>query len=91
MDEPNIEYEDSNLPSPTELGLIVHRMFEVGIGNPGPSGNQPSMPLPTTWANKVDSRLLDSGLMAEVFDELLPRGVDREKTSEIVAVILHRI
>ena len=91
MDEPNIEYEDSNLPSPTELGLIVHRMFEVGIGNPGPSGNQPSMPLPTTWANKVDSRLLDSGLMAEVFDELLPRGVDREKTSEIVAVMLQRI
>ena len=42
MDEPNIEYEDTNLPSPTELGLIVHRMFEVGIGNPGPSGNKPS-------------------------------------------------
>ncbi len=91
MDEPNIENEDKNLPTPTELGLIVHRMFEVGIGNPGPAGNQPSMPLPTTWSTQVDSRLLDSELMAEVFAELIPMGVDVEKTSEIVAVMLQRI
>jgi len=91
MDEPNIEYEDSNLPSPTELGLIVHRMFEVGIGNPGPSGDKPSMPIPTTWSNEVNSRLLDSGLMTEVFAELLPKGVDVEKTSEIVSLMMRRI
>ena len=91
MDEPNIEYEDLNLPSPTELGLIVHRMFEVGIGNPGPSGDKPSMPIPTTWSNEVNSRLLDSGLMTEVFAELLPKGVDVEKTSEIVSLMMKRI
>ena len=91
MDEPNIEYEDLNLPSPTELGLIVHRMFEVGIGNPGPSGDKPSMPIPTTWSNEVNSRLLDSGLMTEVFAELLPKGVDVEKTSEIVSLMMRRI
>ena len=91
MDEPNIEYEDSNLPSPTELGLIVHRMFEVGIGNPGPSGDKPSIPIPTTWSNEVNSRLLDSGLMTEVFAELLPKGVDVEKTSEIVSLMMRRI
>ena len=91
MDEPNIEYEDSNLPSPTELGLIVHRMFEVGIGNPGPSGKKPSIPIPTTWSNEVNSRLLDSELMTEVFAELLPKGVDVEKTSEIVSLMMKRI
>ena len=91
MDEPNIEYEDLNLPSPTELGLIVHRMFEVGIGNPGPSGDKPSIPIPTTWSNEVNSRLLDSGLMTEVFAELLPKGVDVEKTSEIVSLMMRRI
>ncbi|MEK9739060.1 MAG: 3'-5' exonuclease, partial [Euryarchaeota archaeon] len=91
MDEPNIEYEDSNLPSPTELGLIVHRMFEVGIGNPGPSGDKPSMPIPTTWSNEVNSRLLDGELMTEVFAELLPKGVDVEKTSEIVSLMMRRI
>ena len=91
MDEPNIEYEDRNLPTPTELGLIVHRMFEVGIGNPGPVGDQPSIPLPITWSTPVDSRLLDSELMAEVFSELLPMEVDIEKTTEIVALILQRI
>ena len=91
MDEPNIEYEDSNLPSPTELGLILHRMFEVGIGNPGPSGDKPSIPIPTTWSNEVNSRLLDSELMTEVFAELLPKGVDVEKTSEIVSLMMKRI
>ena len=91
MDEPNIEYEDSNLPSPTELGLIVHRMFEVGIGNPGPSGDKPSIPIPTTWSNEVNSRLLDSELMTEVFAELLPKGVDVAKTSEIVSLMMRRI
>ena len=91
MDEPNIEYEDLNLPSPTELGLIVHRMFEVGIGNPGPSGDKPSIPIPTTWSNEVNSRLLDSELMTEVFAELLPKGVDVEKTSEIVSLMMKRI
>ena len=49
------------------------------------------MPLPTTWSTQVDSRLLDSELMAEVFAELIPMGVDVEKTSEIVAVMLQRI
>ena len=91
MDEPNIESEDSNLPSPTELGLIVHRMFEVGIGNPGPSGKKPSIPIPTTWSNEVNSRLLDSELMTEVFAELLPKGVDVAKTSEIISLMMRRI
>ena len=91
MDEPNVEHEDEELPSPTELGLIVHRMFEVGIGNPGPAKNQPSMPLPEIWSTPVNSRLLDTDMMEEVFAELLPRGVDVERTSEIVTAMMYRI
>ena len=91
MDEPNVEHEDEALPSPTELGLIGHRMFEVGIGNPGPAKNQPSMPLPEIWSTPVNSRLLDTDMMEEVFAELLPRGVDVERTSEIVTAMMYRI
>lgn len=81
----------ANLPSPTQLGLIVHRVLEVGIGNPGPDGEQPSMALPEIWSNPVESRLSDSNLLAEVFAELMPRGVDEEKTEQVVSTMLQRI
>ena len=81
----------SNLPSPTQLGLIVHRMLEVGIGNPGPDGAQPSMALPEIWSSPVESRLSDSNLLAEVFTELMPRGVDEVKTEQVVTTMLQRI
>jgi len=91
MDEPDVESAASGLPSPTLLGLLVHRMLEVGIGNPGPKGGEPSMPLPEIWSIPMPSRLLDPKLMAEVFDELLPRGVDEAQTAEVVTTMLQRI
>ena len=91
MDEPDIPNEIDNLPTPTELGLIIHRMLEVGIGNPGPESSIPSKPLPNIWSEKLDSRLTDRDLIMEVFDELLPKGVDLEKTENIVMTMMQRI
>ena len=91
------EREDSdddktlNLPDPTQLGLIVHRILEVGIGNPGPEKNKPSKPLPEIWSTPSPSRLLDMSLRAEVFSELLPTDVDEEATDKIVSTMLQRI
>lgn len=91
LDEPDLQSPNQGLPSPTQLGLLVHRMLEVGISNPGPAGDEPSQPLPEIWSSPTPSRLLDSDLLAEVFAELMPRGVDEEATAEVVTTMLQRI
>ena len=78
------------IPNPAQLGLIIHRIVEIGIGNPGSSG-QLNHPLPEIWTKPAKSRLLDPVLHNQVFDELMPIGVDSELTKEIVNTILKRI
>ena len=78
------------IPNPTELGLIVHRILEIGIGNPG-SNVQPSLPLPEVWTSPTPCRLLDSDLHNQVYEELMPVGIDKELTNKIVMTMLERI
>ena len=83
--------DGANLPTPSQMGLMVHRILEIGIGNSGPTGEEPTRPLPETWTRRSTSRLLDEALIDEVFEELLPKGVDEDATREIVRTMLERI
>ncbi len=90
LDERNESNISSKVPTPAQLGLIIHRIIEIGIGNPG-SDNPLSHPLPEIWTKSVKSRLLDSHLHNQVFEELMPIGIDYELTDKIVNTILQRI
>ncbi|MBD51364.1 MAG: hypothetical protein CMB08_05545 [Euryarchaeota archaeon] len=73
------------------FGTIVHRIIEIGIGNPGPKGDYPSTPLPESWI-KREIDLIDSPeIHNTVFDELLPLEADRESTTHIVNLMINRI
>ena len=85
--------EDKTLPSGIDaatLGKVVHRIFEIGLMNPGPPSE--IIPnLPSSWISKSPDRLTDDSLMEQVFHEILPLEADREGCSKIVRTILDRI
>ena len=85
--------EDETLPSgvdATTLGKVIHRIFEIGLMNPGPPSD--IIPnLPSSWISKSPDRLTDDSLMKQVFHEILPLGADRDECSKIVRTILERI
>ena len=72
------------------LGKVIHRIFEIGIMNPGPPEG-PSPDLPSSWISESPDRLTDQTLMNQVFDEILPPGSTIEEYSGIVQTILDRI
>ncbi len=73
------------------FGTIVHRIIEIGIGNPGPKGEYPTTPLPESWI-KREIDLIDSPeIHNTVFDELLPLDADREATIHLVNLMINRI
>lgn len=85
--------EDKTLPSGVDaatLGKVIHRIFEIGLMNPGPP-NDIIPNLPSSWISKSPDRLTDDSLMKQVFHEILPLGADREGCSKIVRTILERI
>ena len=73
------------------FGTIVHRIIEIGIGNPGPLENESTTPLPQSWTQKITDSMDDSEIHKIVFDELLPLGADRKKTSELVNLMISRL
>lgn len=85
------EESTKGLPDPTLLGLIVHRILEIGIGNPGPEGDEPSAPLPEVWSTSSPSLMLDESVISAVFSELLPMDVDEDATLAVVTTMLRRI
>ena len=52
--------------TPTELGNVVHRVVEVGIGN---FGTDPNPPLPPSWTTKRPNRLNEETLLRSVLRE----------------------
>ena len=81
----------SNLPDSSTLGLIIHRIIELGIGNPSNVIGGPFQDLPATWTQFSPNRLLDEKLLSTVFDELMPLGIDYEVSKTIINKILNRI
>jgi hypothetical protein len=76
---------------PALFGTIVHRIIEIGIGNPGPKEEYPTTPLPESWI-KREIDLIDSPeIHNTVFDELLPLEADRESIIQLVNLMINRI
>jgi len=90
-DEKMEESSKSNLPESSTIGLIIHRILELGIGNPSHQVGGILQDLPSTWTEFSPNRLLDKDLISTVFDELMPIGVDNQITKKIVIQILERI
>ena len=57
-----------SLPFFTELGDIVHRIVELGVGHPGVEGK---IDLPSSWTQKRLNRLTDQ-------DSLKPSSQNRD-------------
>ena len=72
------------------LGKIVHRAFEIGLGNPGPPEGV-NVDLPDSWAAAGDDKLDDQSVIGQVLDELLPSGADREGCRSLMGEMLSRI
>ena len=91
---PKSEYEEElRLPrgvTAATLGTIVHRAFEIGLGNPGPP-DAANAGLPDSWTAVVPDKLEDVSVINQVLDELLPPGADREGCSDLTQAILSRI
>ena len=66
--------------SPAELGTIVHRIVEVGVGN---CGTDPTPPLPHSWTTGRPSRLNDRTLLNTVLKET---GVGPMTESKVEAI-----
>ena len=73
------------------FGTIVHRIIEIGIGNPGPEGENSTTPLPESWIQKSNDSIDSNEIHNIVFDELLPLDANREKTSELVNLMISKI
>ena len=85
--------ENQKFPSGLDaatLGKVIHRIFEIGLMNPGPPAK--SIPnLPSSWTSRSPDRLTDDSLVNEVFQEILPPEVDKDECFKIVSTILDRI
>ena len=88
-DSKDTEYTTTEI-DPALLGKVIHRIFEIGLMNPGPPDeSRPDLPL--SWTTKSPDLLLDHDLMNQVFDEILPPEADRAEYSEISRSVLSRI
>ena len=87
------EEESPNLPkgvTAATLGNIVHRAFEIGLGNPGPP-DLADANLPDSWTEITPDKLEDVSIINQVLDELLPPGADREGCRSLTQTMLSRI
>ena len=76
---------------PALFGTIVHRIIEIGIGNPGPKEEYPTTPLPESWIKKEIDLIDSPEIHNTVFDELLPLEADRESITQLVNLMINRI
>jgi len=72
------------------LGKIIHRAFEIGIGNPGPPEGS-IVHLPSSWTAEAADKLEDATTIDMVLTELLPPGADREGCRSLMLEMLSRI
>ena len=88
-DSKDIEYTKTEI-DPALLGKVIHRIFEIGLMNPGPpEDSKPDLPI--SWTTRSPDLLLDHDLMNQVFDEILPPEANRAEYSEISRSVLSRI
>ena len=86
--------ESTSMPSnvdPATFGTIFHRVLEIGLGNPGLDGQNPSAPLLPSWTVYREDRINDPEIYKTVFNELLPPDADEARTSELVAMMADRV
>lgn len=76
---------------PATFGTIFHRVLEIGLGNPGLDGQNPSAPLLPSWTVYREDRINDPEIYKTVFNELLPPDADEARTSELVAMMADRV
>ena len=69
--------EKLGLPPANVIGLIFHRLIEVGLENPGLRSDI-SVPLPQQWTEKSPNLLDDETVIQSVLNELLPPDADEE-------------
>lgn len=88
--------EESNLPNPKEnldmalLGLVVHRIVEIGIGNPGLiSSSSPS--LPNSWIKNHPNDITNPEIHKKIFNELIPNDSTSSNMSNIVSEMTTRL
>ena len=78
----NAETSDDYTPlAANELGSLFHRLVELGLPNPGISGDKPSTPLSEQWVSPTPNLMLDPSLISQVLDELLPTSANRDLAS----------
>ena len=73
------------------FGTIVHRIMEIGIGNPGPIGEHPTTPLPKSWVQKTDDLIHSHDIHKIVFDELLSPNADKKNIGLLVDSMIKRL
>ncbi len=73
--------------SATELGDIVHRIVELGVGHPGVEGK---IDLPSSWTQKRPNRLTDQRLIKTIITE---QGLDyaNKQLCELVSELTRRL
>jgi len=73
--------------SATELGDVVHRIVELGVGHPGIEGN---IDLPSSWTQKRPNRLTDQRLIKTIITE---QGLDyrNKQLCELVFELTRRL
>ncbi|DAC68480.1 MAG TPA: hypothetical protein D7I12_05815, partial [Candidatus Poseidoniales archaeon] len=83
-------YSEQSAPddfSATELGDIVHRIVELGVGHPGIEGK---IDLPSSWTQKRSNRLTDQNLIKTIITE---QGLDyaNKQLCELVSELMRRL
>ena len=87
------EYAQSKFPRPTEFGLIMHRLLEVGLPNPC-SHNGRTPLLPKEWFIENESKLLDDSTIENVITEFGVSSSDakfsstKQRVKEISTLIM---
>ncbi len=92
----NLEEDKSSKGLPkgidaASFGTIVHRIIEIGIGNPGPTGLYPTTPLPKSWIQKTPDTTHEKNVHDTVFDELLPTNADKNSIEKLVNKMIHTL
>ena len=73
------------------FGTVFHRIVEIGIGNPGPTQNGPTTPLPRSWTTPTEDKINDKDTHQTAFKELLPPGADLSRVSEAISIMARRV
>ncbi len=76
--------ESLRLPDAKELGLLFHRLVELGLPNPGVDSGEPTTPLPEHWLKQTDDQLTNPKLIHQVLDEMSSADIDKEGTAALL-------